>query len=166
MKSKINNKCNWYRQLPLVANPSLVRCPFCSHLHWHLPKQTVTTFSRNVPKLGWGGPRQAVDRMHSAPSCLRWYNLKDKYPDYRKPTSQRLTRKEDQMHNQCRVTARHQEHTPTSPSSSPPALTALISGLPGTKQDKAHGRFRFHDGSWCPLFSCCLAKRPTQDRNG
>lgn len=51
MKSKINKcNCNWYRQLPLVANQSLVRCPFSPHLHRHLPKQTVTTFLKECAK--------------------------------------------------------------------------------------------------------------------
>lgn len=58
MKSKIN-KCNWYRQLPLAANQSLVRCPFASHLHWHLPKRTVTTFLKECAKTRVGKAQTA-----------------------------------------------------------------------------------------------------------
>lgn len=51
MKSEITKcNCNWYRQLPLVVDQSLVRCPFSSHLHWPLPKRTVTTFLKECAK--------------------------------------------------------------------------------------------------------------------
>ena len=65
MKSKINNSnCNWYRQLLLVANQSLVWCVF---LFPHIPLtlfQMVMTFLKECTKTRVGRPRLWVDRMH------------------------------------------------------------------------------------------------------
>lgn len=79
------------------------------------------------------------------------------------------------MHNQCKENCeapRPQTNQPTFLLSiteriwEKALVTALVNCFPGTKHDKTHGRFCFRYGSRCTLFSCCLAKQPTQDRNG